>query len=89
MKIEGLPAEVISTLGTAVDQLEDWQCAITAAAAIQRLPEGSAARAEHAAKLVSVLAARARDTNGSNSTIEVRAAFDALRQQQRALRRAH
>jgi hypothetical protein len=35
--------------------------------------------------LVSVLAARARDTNGSNKTIEVRAAFDAVRQQQRAL----
>lgn len=86
MKIEGLPAEVISTLGGAIDQLEDWQCAITAAAAIQRLPEGSPARAEHAAKLVSVLAARARDFN---STTNARAAYDAVRAQQRALRRQH
>jgi hypothetical protein len=82
MNIEGLSADVISTLGKAVDQVEDLQCVVAAAADIQKLPE--AARAEQAVKLVCALAARATEVD---STTGARMAFDAVRRQQRALRR--
>ena len=84
MKIEGLSADVISTLGKAVDQVDDLQCVVAAAADIQKLPE--AARAEQAVRLVCALAARATETD---NTTGARAAFDAVRRQQRALRRHH
>ncbi|MDE4917748.1 hypothetical protein ACUXAV_005092 [Cupriavidus metallidurans] len=82
MNIEGLSADVISTLGKAVDQVEDLQCVVAAAADIQKLPE--AARAEQAIKLVCALAARATEVDGITSA---RTALDAVRRQQRALRR--
>lgn len=82
MNIEGLSADVLSTLGKAVDQVEDLQCVVAAAADIQKLPE--AARAEQAVKLVCALAARATEAEG---TTGARKAFDAVRRQQRALRR--
>jgi hypothetical protein len=85
MKIEGLSADVISTLGKAVDQVDDLQCVVAAAADIQKLPE--AARAEQAVRLVCALAARATETD--STTTGARAAFDAVRRQQRALRRHH
>ncbi|WP_375199086.1 hypothetical protein [Cupriavidus metallidurans] len=82
MNIEGLSADVISTLGKAVDQVEDLQCVVAAAADIQKLPE--AARAEQAIRLVCALAARATEVDG---TASARTALDAVRRQQRALRR--